>query len=237
MFSLILCIGCKSDDKTQPNNIEKPLLEKQTKAYKKDIFQNSFKIDTSLIKKNHFGSLKISDSVKEDSILALCQCQKFQKHNRIIIQVQTAIPTQKELDTMSETFKKRNRFLQFSDLGNPKTIHGQFKFITLVLKDSSVESINLYSKSTDKEYNGTNFDSLSIETYKINISKFDYAIASNIFGNFELHLNKDFGFFENDTILKGGFLCNNWVISDKKQIKNWDIKKSFEVQNNLNYIE
>ena len=48
---------------------------------------------------------------------------------------------------------------------------GQFKFLTIVLKDSIVESINLYSKSTEKEYNGIDFDSLSINKYKINISK------------------------------------------------------------------
>lgn len=229
---LILLIGCKSDKKNSEGNIENPIYEKVIKTIEKEMFLNSFKIDTTLIKKDAFGDLKISNSIKKDSLLSLCHSKKYKKNNRIKIQLKTAIPTQKELDTMSESFKKRNRLLQFGDLSSRKTINVQFKFLTIVLKDSIIESINLYSKSTEKEYNGIDFDSLSIDKYKINISKFNYSIASNVYGNFELHLKKSFGFFENDTILKGDFLCNNWRITEKEQIKNWDIKKSFKNRNN-----
>jgi len=202
--------------------------EKHTKA---EQFQSSFKIDTSLIKKPAFNFIKISNSKKTDSILSICNCKKDKKNNILKIQLETAIPTQKELDTMSENFKKRNRILQTRDLGYLTTINGQFKFLTIVLKDSLVKSIDLYSKSTEKEYNGIDFDSLSIEKYKIAISKFDYSIASNIYGNFELRLKREFGLFENDTILKGKFVCNNGSISEKKEIKNWNIKKEIK---NLN---
>jgi hypothetical protein len=229
---LILTFSCvkKNEQKKSENEIN--IGEKKEIINVKKEFENRFEIDTTLVKKNLFGNLKISNSKRKDSILSLCQCKKYKKDNRIKIQVKTAIPTKKELDTMSENFKKRNRYLQLSDLGYLKKISGQFKFLTIILKDSIVESINLYSKSTEKEYNGVDFDSLSIKKYKINISKFNYSIASNIYGNFELHLNKEFGFFENDTILKSDFLCNNWVITEKENIKNWNIKESFEKRHN-----
>ena len=230
LIILILTFSCdkKNEQKESEINIE----ENKEISYTKKEFKNSFQVDTTLVKKNFFGDLIISNSIKEDSIISLCQCKKYKKDNRIKIQLKTAIPTKKELDTMSESFKKRNRFLQIGDLGYSKTISGQFKFLTIVLKDSIVESINLYSKSTEKEYNGIDFDSLTIEKYKINISKFNYSIASNVYGNFELHLKREFGFFEHDTILKSNFLCNNWVITEKNEIKNWNIKKYFESRHN-----
>jgi len=228
---LILAFSCvkKNEQKKSKNEIN---IGEEKRINTKKEFENKFEIDTALIKKNAFGYFKLSNSIKEDSILSLCNCKKYKKNNRIKIQLTTEIPTQKELDTMNESSNNRYRFFQFGDLSSRKTINGQFKFLTIVLKDSIVESVNLYSKSTEKEYNGVDFNSLSIKKYKINISKFNYSIASNVYGNFELHLSKQFGFFENDTILKSEFLCNNWVITEKENIKNWNIKKSFENRHN-----
>ena len=59
----------------------------------------------------------------------------------------------------------------------------------------------------------------------------DYSIASDIYGSFALHLPKEFGYFENDTILKGNFECYNWNISDKENIKNWNIQKWYKDKN------
>jgi hypothetical protein len=224
-------MSCKPGDNPREIHNEQKQIEEYKANSKKDNFENRFSIDTTLVKKYAFDHLIISNAKESDSILSLCHCKKYKKDNRIKIQLTTAIPTKKQLDTVNESFNKRNRLLQLRDLGYLTTIDGQFKFLTIVLKDSIIESIDLYSKSTDKEYNGTDFDSLSIDRYKINISKFDYSIASNVYGNFELRLKKEFGLFENDTIFKGVFLCNNWVISEKEQIKNWNIKKEFEKRN------
>lgn len=231
LIVLFTIISCKPGNHTREIYSRQKQLEEYKINSKKDNFENRFRIDTTLVKKYAFDHLIISNEEKSDSILTLCDCKKYKKENRIKIQLTTAIPTKKQLDTVKEGFNKRNRLLQLRDLGYLTTIDGQFKFLTIVLKDSLIESIDLYSKSTDKEYNGTDFDSLSIDRYKINISKFDYSIASNVYGNFELRLKKEFGFFENDTVLKGDFLCNNSVISEKKQIKNWNIKKEFENRN------
>jgi len=229
---IIFIISCKPKKENQENLKVITSTDKEFKFTDTDNFKNYIKIDTSLTKTRMWGKLVISNSIKNDSILSLCQCKKDIKNNIIKIQFKTAIPTQKELDTMDESSKKRNRLMYLGDLSNSKTINGQFKFLTIILKDSVVKSINLYSKSTEKEYDGTDFDSLSIERYKINISKFDYKIASDIYGVFEIQLNKPFGFFKNDTILKGKFVCNNWKITEKKQIKKWNIKKSFANRNN-----
>ena len=230
---LNLIFSCTPKKENKGEKIESTINEYKEKITRTEQFQNSIKIDTSLTKKIAFEFIKISNSKKTDSILSICKCKKDKKNNIIRIQLETAIPTQKELDTMNENSKKRNRILQTRDLGYLTKINGQFKFLTIVLKDSIVKSIDIYSKSTEKEYNGIDFDSLSIDNYKINISKFDYSIASDVYGNFELRLKKQFGFFENDTILKGNFVCNNWTITEKKEIKNWNIKKTFENKNNV----
>jgi hypothetical protein len=232
IFILSLIFSCTSKKEPQKNKTDLNLTIRKEKTLKIDNFLNSIKIDTALIKRIAFDRLVISNSEKSDSIISLCHCKKDKKNNIIKIQLSTAIPTQRELDTMNDSFRKRNRFLYLGDLSNSKTINGQFKFITIILKDSIVKSIDLYSKSTEKEYNGIDFDSLSIDRYKINISKFNYSIASDVYGNFEFRLKKQFGFFKNDTILKGNFVCNNWIITEKKEIKNWNIKKSFENRNN-----
>src|SRR5690606_30997369 len=143
----------------------------------------------------------------------------------------TAIPTKKELDTLKETDKKWNKVLQLIDLGNLDDINGQFKFLTIELKDSVVQSISLLSKSTDPDYNAKYFDSTRVKNHKIEISKFDYSIASDIYGNFEIVLNEDFGLFENDKTIIGYFECNNWQIRTKEEIIEWNIKESFKKRN------
>ena len=232
LIILILTFSCVEKNENREKTNESKVGIKEQKTTKKEQFQNSFKIDTSLTKKIAFDFIKISNSLKTDSILSICNCDKDKKNNTIKIQLETGIPTRKDLDTISENSNKKwNTVLQTRDLGYLKELKGQFKFLNIILKDSLVKSINLYSKSTEKEYNGNDFDSLSIEKYKINISKFNYSIASNIYGEFELRLNKDFGLFKNDTILKGRFLCNNWRIWNSEKIKNWKINKKIKGTN------
>ncbi|WNH12784.1 hypothetical protein [Thalassobellus suaedae] len=226
LIILFLTFSCvqKKENRKKTNELDVGIKEKI--ITKKEQFQNSFKIDTSLTKKIAFDFIKVSNSLKTDSILSICNCDKDKKTNTIKIQLETGIPIKKDLDTISESSNKKwNTVLQTRDLGYLKELKGQFKFLNIILKDCLVKSINLYSKSTAKEYNGNDFDSLSIERYKINISKFNYSIASDIYGEFEFRLNKEFGLFKNDTILKGRFLCNNWRIWESEKIKNWNINK------------
>jgi hypothetical protein len=226
LFLILIAIySCAQNEEQKKEAKESKIEIKKERISKKERFQNIIKIDTTQNNKNAIDFLMVSNSIKSDSIISICNCDKDKKNNSIKIQLETGIPTKKELDTMSENSKKWNRVLQTRDLGYLTKLTGQFKFLTIVLKDSIVKSIDIYSKSTEKEYNGSDFDSLSIERYKINISKFDYSIASDIYGDFELRLNKEFGLFPNDTILKGTFICNNWIISDKEKIRNWDINK------------
>uniref|UniRef100_UPI00404A8664 hypothetical protein n=1 Tax=Flavobacterium sp. TaxID=239 RepID=UPI00404A8664 len=213
-------------NETQENATESDIDTKEYAIKQKEQFENSFKIDTSLIKKSAFDFIEVSNAIKTDSIISICNCEKDKKNNIIKIQLQTGIPTKKALDTLPENGNKRwNTVLQTRDSGYLKEFNGQFMFINLVLKDSLVKSINLYAKSTDKDYQGVDFDSLSIDRYQINISKFNYEIASDIYGDFEFRLNRAFGLFKNDTILKGRFLCNNWRILEKEAIKKWKFVK------------
>lgn len=224
---LTLTISCVQQKENKKKESKPEMEIKEQSIVKKDLFQNSFQVDTSLTEKMAFDFIAVTNSKQTDSIVSICNCDKNQKNNSIKIQLQTGIPTKKELDTLSADSNKRwNTILQTRDLGYLEELSGQFKFLNIILKDSTVKSVNIYSKSTNKEYNGSDFDSLSIDRYKISISKFDYSTASDIYGEFELRLEKGFGLFENDTILKGNFQCNNWIIWNNEKIKNWKINKN-----------
>ena len=228
---LFVIFSCKTDNKTGVKNIEFQKVEK-TKTDSISTFQNQIRIDSTLKPLGKVVKLELSNGIKSESVFALCSCQKDKKNNIIKIQLRSGIPTRKELDTTGITNKSGVRLNHLMDLGYLKIIDGQFQFLTLILKDSVITNLELYSKSTELEYDGKDFKSMDIDKYKIEISTFDYSIASDVYGNFEFRLPQSFGYFENDTIITGHFECNNWKISSKKEIKNWNIKESFENRNN-----
>lgn len=228
IFTISLLLSCKTDKK--PNDPIEIITPEKTLNKKVDVnkFENYFVKDTTVEKKGRFNSLGISNFKESDSIIALCTCKKNVKNNVMKIQLKTGIPNKSVLDTLKKENRKGNKVLEIGGYDINQKINGQFKFLTIIVKDSIVKSINLYSKSTQKEYNGTDFDSLNINKYQIKISKMDYSIASDIYGSFTLHLPREFGYFENDTILNGNFECYNWNISDQKSIQNWNINKWYQ---------
>jgi len=207
LLGIILTISCKNDKVEEDIKLEDTFEKIEPTQINKEI--DTLIQDSTLIRKGPAYFITLTDGVKKDSIAAFCSCQKNKKNNTIKIQLTTAIPTKKELDTLKETDKKWNKVLQLIDLGYLDDINGQFKFLTFELKDSLVQSISLLSKSTDPDYNAKYFDSTRVKNYNIEISKFDYSIASDIYGDFEIVLNEDFGLFENDKTIKGYFKCNN----------------------------
>ena len=223
---LLLCcnIDKKSNDSIEIIAPEKTL----SKKINVNKFENYFVQDSTLEKKGRFNSLSISNFKESDSIIALCTCQKNVKSNVMKIQLKTGTPNKNVLDTLKKKNRKGNKILEIGGYDRKQKINGQFKFLTIVVKDSIVKSINLYSKSTQKEYNGSDFDSMNIDKYQIKISKMDYSIASNIYGSFTLQLPNEFGYLENDTILKGNFECYNWRISNKESIRNCNINEWYQ---------
>jgi len=219
----VFVIGCKFDKKKSVDKHEYILEEIETIEGIKLKPTKHMYVDTSLVKKSdRMPYLYVSDGIFTDSLIAYCCCQKNKKNNTIFVQILTAIPTKKQLQ---KGLKKNTTLLQLYTF-DLDSIIGQFKFLTIKLKDSLVQNIELYAKSTDKDYDGKDFESLEIDNYEIKISTFNYSIASNVYGNFEVVLPKGFGYFKNDTILKGYFECNNWVTKDKEQVKNWEINKN-----------
>lgn len=229
-MGIILTIGCKNDKVEEDIKLEDSFEKIEPLQINKEI--DTLIQDSTLIRKGPAYFITLTDGKIKDSIAAFCSCQKDVKNNTIKIQLTTAIPTKKELDTLKEKAKKWNKVWQLRDLGYLDDINGQFKFLTIELKDSLVQSISLFSKSTDPDYNAKYFDSTRVKNYKIEISKFNYSIASDVYGDFEFFLNEDFGLFENDKTIKGYFECNNWRITSKEEIMEWNIKESFEKRNN-----
>ena len=228
---LLLVFSCKTENKTEEKNIVYQKIEKP-KTDSINTFINELKIDTTLIPLGKVVELELSNGKKSENVFALCACQKGKRNNIIRIQLRSGIPTKKELDSTGITDKSGGRLNHLMDLENLKRIDGQFQFLTLIVKDSVISELVLYSKSTELEYDGNDFKSMDIDKYKIAISTFNYSIPSNVYGNFELRLPQGFGYFENDTILKGHFECNNWEISSKEELKSWKIKEWFKNRNN-----
>ncbi|MBX2829460.1 MAG: hypothetical protein KTR22_14950, partial [Flavobacteriaceae bacterium] len=107
---------------------------------------------------------------------------------------------------------------------NPvESFSGQMKFITFNLKDSLVSKIQFLSKSSKVEYEESDFKYSDISRYQISISTFDFAVASQVFGTYKLVLDEEFGYFDNDTIVKGTFKCINSRIQKFKEIQEWNI--------------
>ncbi len=191
-------------------------------------FKSYFKSDSTLTNKDLVDVLAISNGSKEEEILAICNCDKNVDDNTIKIQISVAIPTKAELDegaTGGRTFMGLGRW--------PKK--AQFRFLTFHLKDSTIEKTQLFYKSVDKIYNNSDFKYSNISNHQISISKFDYSIASEIFGNYTVILPEDFGYFKDDTLLTGTFQCNNWRIQSLEGVKDWDLEEFFK--NNSGPIE
>jgi len=221
-FIFLIVLGCKSD-KTSEVNLEAIKLQKK----QVNGFINELTIDSTLKRLGKISELTLSNGDRKESILAICSCEKDKNDNSIKIQLSSGIPTRKELDSLGITDKTSSRFnnLFGFGIGNLEKINGQFKFLTFSIKDSVVINLALYSKSTGFEYNGKDFESVDISKHKIKISTFDYSTASNVYGDFELIFPEGYGYFVNDSIVKGHFECNNWRINSKEEIQNWDIHK------------
>ena len=229
IFLIILTIGCKNEKPKQKIDLDDYVKKNEVTKTERKI--DTLIHDSTLIRKGPAYFITLTDGKKKDSIIAFCSCQKDKKNNTIKIQLTTAIPTKKELDTLKETDKKWNKALQLIDLGYLDEINGQFKFLTIELKDSLVQNINLFSKSTEPDYQNKYFDSTRIKNYNIEVSKFDYSIASDIYGDFHIILKEDFGLFKNDKTIMGYFECNNWRIKSKEEIKQCNIKEWFGRRN------
>ncbi|MDC8004672.1 hypothetical protein POV27_11475 [Aureisphaera galaxeae] len=176
--------------------------------------------DTTKIPMDSIFSTRVGNGQQQEAIASLCGCGKNTKDNSVVIQIISTIPTQGELN---DGVKDRSRILM--DLGNPGSFKGQKKYLRLSLKDSTVESIQMLSKSTDLDYNNTDFDFMESDRYKIKISTFDYSVVSNISGHYEIILPREYGFIKNDTVVKGFFQCTNTGVIDFETIKNMDLNE------------
>ncbi|MCZ4696396.1 hypothetical protein DWB61_17245 [Ancylomarina euxinus] len=219
IFSLVLLISLYSCKK----GVESKKSEHNFKA----------KIDTVELKKEAIATIERDSTLKPqkvdfilayseiqtDTLIGFCNCEKNVKNNTLKIQIRTEFPALSEL-------QKGNRNATEFQMG----VSRQYRFLTFYLRDSIVEKAKIYKASTEQQFENKKIDSTSIENYKIKINRFDYKIAQNVWGNYELELPNPFGFIENDFKVKGTFHCNNWKIVEYEELPEWTIKGN-------NYIE
>ena len=227
IIGFILLFSCQ-EKQVKSSSTKEYVKAKQNEIVKP--YESSFKVDTLLENRYHRGSkftLSTSDSILE--FLGACQCEKDMENNSIKIQAWTFIPTKSELDTVKDPQFISTKFLDWISLkreyGQAEPFKGQLKLINIELQDSLVNSINMMSKSTDKEYSGREFKKVTIDRYKIRASRNYYGNASKVFGEFELILPEDYGISENDTILRGTFSCWNGTVYDESTVRKWNLKR------------
>ncbi|WP_373060287.1 hypothetical protein [Zunongwangia sp. H14] len=103
----------------------------------------------------------------------------------------------------------------------------QYSFPTIYIKDSIVQKVELLKASKERQFNNEKIDSVSINKYKIYINTFNYNIAQNVWGTYELILPEDFGYSKNDTIIRGTFHCNNWQAVKYDDLNEWTEQKGY----------
>lgn len=225
---ILFLLGCNDSS----NKLDKNLKEEEEEVFEepKEVKKNEkkfstfIKIDTSYTKPDHFNDLIVGNQTITDTLLSACSCDKNVKNNSIEIQIKTAIPTKKKLDSLPKNSRDRyNKLLGlYTPSLNPPPFKGQLKYINFELKYSTVIKANVISRSSELEYNGKNFKKDTVSQYQIKISRFKYHNASKVYGKFKIILPKEFGLIENDTIIIGSFLCMNWKINEEENIKNYE---------------
>jgi hypothetical protein len=219
ILSLVLLISlfsCKKDIK--PKEIELNIETNTNIVEVKKNKMSNIERDSTLELQKADLIYTISDK-QIDTLIGFCNCEKNVKNNTLKIQIRTEFPSLSEL-------KKGNRNATEFQMGVPR----QYRFLTFYLRDSIVEKTKIFKASTESQFENKKIDSTSIKNYTIKISRFDYKIVQNVWGNYELELTNPFGFIENDFKVKGTFHCNNWKIVEYKELPDWTIKGN-------NYIE
>ena len=179
----------------------------------------SFIEQDSTLKPQKVDLIFVYSDNQTDTLIGFCNCEKNVKNNTLKVQIRTEFPSLSELE-------KGNRNATEFQMGVPR----QYRFLTFYLRDSFVEKTKIFKASTESQFENKKIDSTSFQNYKIKINTFDYKIAQNVWGNYELELPNSFGFIENDFKLKGTFHCNNWKIVEYEELPDWTIKGN-------NYIE
>ena len=191
------------------------------------------KVDTFKKKKKEFSNIDLDTSLKPqkvdliflysdkkiDTLIGFCNCEKNVKNNTLKIQIRTEFPSLSELE-------KGNRSATEFQMGIPR----QYRFLTFYLRDSIVEKTKIFKASTEPQFETKKIDSSSIDNYKIRINRFEYKIAQNVWGTYEIELSNSFGFIKNDKRIRGTFHCNNWRIVEYEDLPEWTNKGE-------NYIE
>ena len=214
LLFLISLYSCKKENRQKEIEIG---IKKDTIEIKEKVY-SSIKLDSTL-KSRKVDLLLIYSDKKIDTLIGFCNCEKNIKKNTLKIQIRTEFPSLSELE-------KGNRSPTEFQMG----VARQYRFLTFYLRDSVVEKTKIFMASTEPQFDNKKMDSISFHNYNIKINRFDYQIAQNVWGNYEIKLPNSFGYTKNDYKLKGTFNCNNWKIVEYGELPEWTIKGE-------NYIE
>ncbi|PIQ49291.1 MAG: hypothetical protein COW03_05700 [Cytophagales bacterium CG12_big_fil_rev_8_21_14_0_65_40_12] len=200
--------ACKRENRleeTQPNTEVKTSIVES-------MMNSSFERDSTLTAQK-VDLLFVYSENQIDTLIGFCNCEKNVKTNTLKIQIRTEFPSLSELE-------KGNRSSTIFQMG----VDRQFRFLTFYLRDSTVEKTKLFKASTESQFENEKVDSASFQNYNLKINRFNYEIAQNVWGTYEIVLLNHFGYTSSDYRLVGSFHCNNWKIVEFEELLQWTIK-------------
>lgn len=210
LFVLLTHSSCKKENELKENKSFIDTMAGNVVIIKET--NSTIQRDTTL-KAQKVDLLLTHTAQKIDTLVGFCNCEKNIKQNTLKIQIRTEFPSLTEL-------KKGNRRATEFQMGVPR----QYRFLTFYLRDSIVEKAKILMASTEAQFDNKKIDSLSIQNYNIKVNTFDYRIAQNVWGTYDVELPGSFNFIENDNKISGTFHCNNWKIVEYENLPEWTIK-------------
>jgi len=168
----------------------------------KSSYNSNIVLDRSLSKRE-MDFLQINRGNKTDSLMSFCGCEKNLESNTLKIQIRTSFPPNSKLKEGGLKNILPPPFI--SEYGYDI----QYRFITFIVRDSIIQNVQLFKVSTENQFKGKSKVQEDLDSYILKLNKFNYRIANNIWGEFEVIVPRGFVINGERSIIKGSFHCDN----------------------------
>lgn len=202
VLSFLVFYSCK--DSSIPNRT-KMILSKDSigkELYIKSSYNSDIVLDSSLSKRE-MDFIQINRGEKTDSLISICGCEKNVESNTLKIQIRTSFPPKSKLK--EEGLKNSLPPPFISEYGYDI----QYRFITFLVRDSIIQNVQIFKVSTENQFKGENKVQEDLDSYILKLNKFNYQIANNIWGEFEVVVTSGFVINGENSVINGTFHCDN----------------------------
>ncbi|PQJ20784.1 hypothetical protein [Tenacibaculum sp. SG-28] len=206
VLSILVFYSCK--DSSNPEKT-KMILSKDSigkELFIESNYNSDIVLDSSL-SKQEMDFIQIKRGKKTDSLVSICGCEKNVESNTLKIQIRTSFPPKSKLEEGELNNSLPPAFI--SEYGYDI----QYRFITFLVRDSIIQNVQLFKVSTENQFKGQSKVQEDLDSYMLKLNKFNYQIANNIWGEFEVIVPSGFVMNGEGSVINGTFHCDNGGIS------------------------